>query len=125
MRVGAALVLGVWLVAVGIASAQGRAACDRACLEGIAEQYLEALVAKGKALKVGDPLDEATDVGPMVSEPEAARAASWIEEAVAGGARLVLGGGRNVCSATVHRGGKHPSSTFDVPGTAVGAASTQ
>ncbi|HLG54141.1 MAG TPA: hypothetical protein VI485_02345 [Vicinamibacterales bacterium] len=46
MRVGATLVLGVWLVAVGIASAQGRAACDRACLEGIAEQYLEALVAK-------------------------------------------------------------------------------
>ena len=35
------------------------------------------------------------------------------------------GGGRNVCSATDQRGGKHPSSTFDVPGTAVGEASTQ
>lgn len=56
--------------------------------------FLEALVAKVKALKVGDPLDESTDVGPMISEPEAGRAASWIEEAVAGGAKLVLGGGR-------------------------------
>src|SRR5262245_66208083 len=35
------------------------------------------------------------------------------------------GGGRNVCSATVHRGGKHPNSMFDVPGTDVGDASTQ
>jgi hypothetical protein len=46
MRVGATLVLGVWLVAGGSASAQGPTACDRACLEGIAEQYLDALVAK-------------------------------------------------------------------------------
>jgi hypothetical protein len=44
MRGAVALIVGVWLVAGGDAAAQGR--CDRACLEGIAEQYLDALVAK-------------------------------------------------------------------------------
>jgi acyl-CoA reductase-like NAD-dependent aldehyde dehydrogenase len=45
-------------------------------------------------LKVGDPLDEATDLGPMIRESDAIRAAGWIEEAVRGGARLLCGGGR-------------------------------
>jgi succinate-semialdehyde dehydrogenase/glutarate-semialdehyde dehydrogenase len=47
------------------------------------------------ALKVGDPHDPSTDVGPMISEREAARAESWVREAVAGGARLVAGGRRD------------------------------
>jgi acyl-CoA reductase-like NAD-dependent aldehyde dehydrogenase len=45
-------------------------------------------------LKVGDPHDPGTDVGPMISEREAARAERWVREAVAGGARLVEGGRR-------------------------------
>ncbi len=47
-----------------------------------------------KKLKTGDPLDEATDVGPMISEDAARRAASWIEEAVRAGAKVAAGGKR-------------------------------
>jgi acyl-CoA reductase-like NAD-dependent aldehyde dehydrogenase len=46
------------------------------------------------ALQVGDPRDLRTDVGPMISEREASRAESWVQEALAGGATLVHGGGR-------------------------------
>jgi succinate-semialdehyde dehydrogenase / glutarate-semialdehyde dehydrogenase len=52
------------------------------------------LVQAVRALKVGDPRDTATDVGPMISEREAARAEGWVREAVASGARLVEGGRR-------------------------------
>jgi acyl-CoA reductase-like NAD-dependent aldehyde dehydrogenase len=46
------------------------------------------------ALQVGDPRDPRTDVGPMISEREAARAELWVREAVAGGAVLEHGGCR-------------------------------
>ncbi len=46
------------------------------------------------ALKVGDPLDPATEVGPMIAEDAARRAESWIAEAVTQGARLETGGTR-------------------------------
>jgi glyceraldehyde-3-phosphate dehydrogenase (NADP+) len=45
-----------------------------------------------RQLKVGDPLNEATDLGPMISQREAERAESWIAEAVAGGAKVLIGG---------------------------------
>lgn len=57
-------------------------------------KFVEALVAGVKKLKLGDPLEEATDVGPMINEDAARRAASWIEEALTGGAKLLCGGGR-------------------------------
>ena len=57
-------------------------------------QFLARLLAGVRKLHVGDPLNEATDVGPMISEEAARRAASWIEEAVAGGAKLHAGGKR-------------------------------
>ena len=60
----------------------------------VQEQFLARLLAGVKKLRVGDPLDEATDVGPMISEDAARRAASWIDEAVAGGAKLHVGGAR-------------------------------
>ncbi len=53
------------------------------------------LLAKTAALASGDPLDEKTDVGPMIAPEEAARATAWIEEAVAGGARVLAGGTRS------------------------------
>jgi acyl-CoA reductase-like NAD-dependent aldehyde dehydrogenase len=60
----------------------------------ILEPFTARLVKAVRALKVGDPHDPSTDVGPMISEREAARAESWIREAVAGGARLIEGGRR-------------------------------
>ena len=48
-----------------------------------------------KKLKTGDPLDESTDVGPLIRESDAIRTVNWIEEAVRAGARLLCGGTRN------------------------------
>src|SRR5437879_7629301 len=55
-------------------------------------KFTDALLAGVKKLKMGDPLEETTDVGPLIRESDAARAAAWVQEAVSGGARL-LGGG--------------------------------
>ena len=52
------------------------------------------LLDAARALKVGDPHDRATVIGPMISERDAVRAESWVQEAVAQGARLLLGGTR-------------------------------
>ncbi|MFQ5948247.1 MAG: aldehyde dehydrogenase family protein, partial [Acidimicrobiia bacterium] len=45
-----------------------------------------------ESLVLGDPLDEATDVGPLISPEETERVLRWIDEAVAAGAKLVTGG---------------------------------
>ncbi|CAB3749420.1 aldehyde dehydrogenase family protein [Paraburkholderia humisilvae] len=52
----------------------------------------EKLIAKTKSLKMGDPKDEQTFVGPMISESEARRLAGWMESAVKAGAKIVAGG---------------------------------
>jgi acyl-CoA reductase-like NAD-dependent aldehyde dehydrogenase len=54
-------------------------------------QLRDALVAKTQALVVGDPRDEATFVGPLISRHEAARLMSWIEDARSHGARVLCG----------------------------------
>jgi glyceraldehyde-3-phosphate dehydrogenase (NADP+) len=56
--------------------------------------FLDALKPKVAALTVGNQFDEAVKVGPMVREREAARVEQWVQEAVAGGARVVTGGRR-------------------------------
>src|SRR5574337_161782 len=58
------------------------------------QAFVAAFVPAVAALRSGDPLDEATDVGPMISEAAAARAEAWVNEAVAAGASLATGGGR-------------------------------
>lgn len=58
----------------------------------VLEPFLEAFLDGVRRLKVGDPLEEQTDVGPMISEAEARRAVAWVEEAVRQGATLLLGG---------------------------------
>ncbi len=63
--------------------------------EQMADAFLEKLIAATKSLKVGDPTDPGTDVGPMISEKEAIRAEEWVAEAVENGARLLHGGQRN------------------------------
>jgi len=59
------------------------------------ERFLESFVARVKKLKTGDPLDESTDVGPLIREQDAARAVNWIERAIQSGAKLLIGGSRN------------------------------
>ncbi|MBK6496116.1 MAG: aldehyde dehydrogenase family protein [Gemmatimonadetes bacterium] len=58
------------------------------------DAFVSAFTDAVAALRCGDPLDEATDVGPMIDEASAARAVAWVTEAVAAGARLAVGGTR-------------------------------
>src|SRR5215469_1066595 len=60
--------------------------------QDVYEPFLEALLPRIRALKVGDPLDEMTDVGPVISGSEAERVATWVDEARSGGAEVLLGG---------------------------------
>ncbi len=57
-------------------------------------KFTDLLVAGVKMLRTGDPLEESTDVGPLIRESDAIRACDWIQEAVRGGARLLCGGQR-------------------------------
>ncbi len=62
--------------------------------DDIYEKFLSLFVPRVQSLKVGDPLDEATDVGPMISESDAKRATQWVEEAASAGAKVLCGGKR-------------------------------
>ncbi|NQD37668.1 aldehyde dehydrogenase family protein [Permianibacter sp. IMCC34836] len=63
--------------------------------EAIYKTFRDQLVAATKALKMGDPKDPATFIGPMISSKEAERLEGWVKEAVAAGATLLCGGKRN------------------------------
>jgi acyl-CoA reductase-like NAD-dependent aldehyde dehydrogenase len=56
------------------------------------EPFLERFVPKVEGLAVGDPADEETDVGPLITPGERDRVHEWIEEARAAGARILAGG---------------------------------
>jgi acyl-CoA reductase-like NAD-dependent aldehyde dehydrogenase len=62
--------------------------------EQVYEDLREKLVAATRRLRAGDPKDESTFIGPMISEAEAARLERWIAKALAAGGRLLCGGGR-------------------------------
>jgi acyl-CoA reductase-like NAD-dependent aldehyde dehydrogenase len=63
--------------------------------ESVKDAFLDALVERTKALRVGDPLDEETDMGPLCTEAVLARTREHLEEAQARGARIVVGGGHS------------------------------
>ena len=56
------------------------------------DRFVEAFVPKVEALKIGDPADEETDVGPVIDEDARERILEWIAEARAGGAEILAGG---------------------------------
>ena len=60
----------------------------------IYDAFRDALVERSKALIAGDPKNEDTFIGPMISEKEATRLHGWVEEAVAAGGTLLCGGNR-------------------------------
>jgi len=63
--------------------------------ESVYTPFLDAFTRRVQQLKVGAVLDEHTDVGPMIGLDAAERVERWIAEAVAGGARIEVGGKRN------------------------------
>lgn len=76
--------------------------------DSVADAFTEKLVGAVGGLVTGDPADEKTQVGPLVSEDAAIRVENWVNEAVAAGARLLAGGTRD--GATIA-----PTVLADVP----------
>ena len=73
------------------ASGQQCISAQRVIVEqAVFDRFLDLFVAAARKLKVGDPEDAATDIGPMVSSAAADRVAQMVEDTVAKGARLVL-----------------------------------
>ena len=71
-------------------------------------KFTDMFLAGVKNLQIGDPLDESTDVGPLIRESDAQRAVDWVQEAVRGGARVLCGGNRkgSIVEPTVLTGTK-------------------
>jgi len=90
-RVAAAVALGGYANAGQVCISTQRVLVDR----GVYGDVLEALRERVSAIPTGDPLAEDTRLSAMISEPEAERVGSWIEEAVGAGARVVTGGERD------------------------------
>ena len=63
-------------------------------MEGIAEEFIERLVARTKALRIGDPMGPDTDIGPLVSETQRKRLEAQVEVIRAAGGRFLCGGNR-------------------------------
>jgi acyl-CoA reductase-like NAD-dependent aldehyde dehydrogenase len=57
-------------------------------------KFTDLLLDGVKKLRLGDPLEESTDLGPLIRESDAVRAGDWVQEAVRGGARVLCGGQR-------------------------------
>ncbi|MCP9451487.1 MAG: aldehyde dehydrogenase family protein [Nitrospira sp.] len=71
--------------------------------QSVADPFTTKLLMHVARLKAGDPTDETTTIGPLIDHAAAHRVESWINEAVAAGARVLLGGRRmgSVVEATV------------------------
>jgi glyceraldehyde-3-phosphate dehydrogenase (NADP+) len=60
--------------------------------ESVFARFRDELVERCGQLKGGDPLEETTDLGPMIDEDSAIRAEAWVKEAVQAGAKVLAGG---------------------------------
>ncbi len=76
--------------------------------EKVADEFYKILKEEVSKLKFGDPMDEETDVGPVIAVDEVNRIQSWIQEAVEKGAKVETGG---VAEKTVFK----PTVVVDVP----------
>jgi acyl-CoA reductase-like NAD-dependent aldehyde dehydrogenase len=80
-------------------------------LDGVYDEFVERLVAETGKLRLGDPMEPTTDVGPMVAEVQRARVEDQLTAAKAGGASILIGGDR----------GGHERGWFLSPAVVVGA----
>lgn len=62
--------------------------------QSLAREVAEQLAIAAELMKVGDPAETDTEVGPLIRHQEADRVQSWVEQAVAEGAQLITGGKR-------------------------------
>lgn len=90
-----ALAAGRIVVGAFAQSGQSCISVQRVLAEGEIYDAMKEKILQGvRALKVGDPKDATTDIGPLIDEKEALRLEKWIGEAVGRGAKIVLGGER-------------------------------
>jgi len=68
-----------------------RVIVDRAVADRLTAKIVDAVAAQ----RTGDPKDPATDVGPLINEAAAIRVEAWVQEAVAAGAKVLVGGTRD------------------------------
>lgn len=61
----------------------------------IFDEFKKRLVDGVRKLKCGDPMQESTDVPPLIREQDAVRVVQWVDDAVQAGAKLLCGGKRN------------------------------
>lgn len=70
--------------------------CQRVYVhQDIYHAFCQEAVSYTKGLQVGNPLEEKTDIGPMIAEKEAVRIEEWVQEAAQAGARILIGGKRH------------------------------
>ncbi len=62
--------------------------------ESIADRFLDLYTPQVQALRVGDPSDESTQLGPMITEEAAIQTETWVRQALNAGAKLLTGGVR-------------------------------
>ena len=63
--------------------------------KAVADRIVSAMVERAKAIRVGLPTDDATQLGPLISDEQHARVTGYIEEGKRGGATVAVGGGRS------------------------------
>jgi acyl-CoA reductase-like NAD-dependent aldehyde dehydrogenase len=63
--------------------------------DSVRDRFFDEFLPKVENLRMGDPLDEATDVGPMITHDEVGRVAEWVDEAKDLGAKVLAGGARD------------------------------
>lgn len=89
--------------AAGMCAVNGTRLAGQSCVSvqnlfvhrDVLDRFLASFLDRMRTLKVGDPSDEQTDVGPMIHRRSAERVQAWVEEARAGGARVLCGGARH------------------------------
>ena len=87
----AAVVGSLW--AIYYAAGQSCEARSRILVqEEVHDAFVESFTARAAALRIGDPLDEATQIGSLISRDQAARVLAYVEAATADGATLLTGG---------------------------------
>jgi gamma-glutamyl-gamma-aminobutyraldehyde dehydrogenase/4-guanidinobutyraldehyde dehydrogenase/NAD-dependent aldehyde dehydrogenase len=67
--------------------------------ESIKDEFVEKVMAVGRGIVVGDPLDTRTQMGPLVDQTQMDRVLRYIDQGVSEGAKLRLGGGRTATNA--------------------------
>lgn len=75
------------------------------CVESVADEFVEVVLAKAKKLKSGDPMDPNTDIGTVIHERAARMFEDRVTDAVAEGAKLLLGNDR--------KGALYPATVVD------------